>query len=179
MNVLVKGQPHLLRPSVQDELYSLGREALTNALRHAQATEITLEINYEAKQFLLVCHDNGRGLEAEVARAEFKSGHWGIPGKRERARSLGAKFELVSSPESETRIQAWVAAQKAYLDYESEPGRSIRFLRRLMPLWRPAQRVAEERREEPTEVVRASGTGIAVAEQRSEHEPQTSKAFIQ
>jgi signal transduction histidine kinase len=117
----VIGQPRRLRPSVQDELYSIGREALTNAVRHAQATEIALELNYDEMQIILVCRDNGRGLEAEVVRAGVKSGHWGIPGMRERARSLGCKLELASSAESGTRIQVCVEWQKAYLDYESRP----------------------------------------------------------
>jgi signal transduction histidine kinase len=35
---------------VQDELYSIGREALPSAVRHAQATEIALELNYDVMQ---------------------------------------------------------------------------------------------------------------------------------
>jgi hypothetical protein len=163
---------------VQDELYSIGREALTSAVRHAQATEIALELNYDVMQIILVCRDNGRGLEAEIVRAGVKSGHWGIPGMRERARSLGCKLELASSAESGTRIQVCVEWQKAYLDYESRPGWDTRFLRGLMPVRRAAQDEIEKSRRERVAAARASGTAAESVAEHPGREPQTSKASL-
>lgn len=71
----VIGQPRPLRPTVQDELYSIAREALVNAVRHAHAPEVVLELVYEPTRVRLVCRDNGRGVEAEVASTGIKSGH--------------------------------------------------------------------------------------------------------
>lgn len=159
-----KGQPRMLRPSVQDELYFIGREALANALRHARAAEIALELIYEARQLRLVCRDNGRGVDAEVTRAGFKGGHWGIPGMRERARSLGCKLEMVSSAGSGTLIQVCVEARKAYLYCESAPAWHARFLRRLLP----ARRVARDR----------VGKLRAELAEDSESEPEASKTLI-
>jgi signal transduction histidine kinase len=136
LSFVVKGQPRMLQPFVQDELFSIGREAVTNALRHAQATEVVLELTYEAKQLRLLCRDNGRGMETEVANAGFKAGHWGIPGMRERARNLGCNLELSSSAKTGTRIQVCVEAQKVYR-IDKNGAQRVSRLRRLMAL-RPA-----------------------------------------
>jgi signal transduction histidine kinase/ligand-binding sensor domain-containing protein len=122
IRLLVEGGPVLLRPSVQDELYSISREALTNAVRHAHATEIVLELGYEQQQLRLCCRDNGVGVAPEVLRARAKEGHWGITGMRERARGLGCKLEFLSSPATGTRVQVLVEARKAYA--HAEPGAS-------------------------------------------------------
>ena len=98
INLVVIGQPRSLRAAVQDELYSIGREALTNAMRHSGAKQIVLELEYGAQHFMLACRDNGRGVTPEVLATSSVQGHWGIIGMRERARSLGCKFEFSSVP---------------------------------------------------------------------------------
>ena len=114
ISLVTAGESLLLRPSVQDELYSIGREALTNAVRHARATEIVLELAYEEKQLRLGCRDNGFGATAEVLRTGAKRGHWGITGMRERARGLGSKLDFFSSPDAGTLVQVCVEGRRAY-----------------------------------------------------------------
>ncbi len=126
ISLAVAGEPVLLRPSVQDELYSIGREALTNAVRHAYATEIVLELAYEQKQLRLCCRDNGVGVASDVLRAGAKQGHWGITGMRERARGLGCKLELSSSPANGTIAQVSVEGRKAYARPEHQANWSER-----------------------------------------------------
>ena len=135
----VKGQPRALRPSVQDELYSIGREALTNSIRHAQATEIVLELIYDVKQLRVCCRDNGCGVGAEVGRSGFRHGHWGIPGMRERARDLGAKFEFASSAGKGTQIDICLEARRAYTQrdgcfpWKSRSSRWLAAIRQSLP----------------------------------------------
>jgi signal transduction histidine kinase/streptogramin lyase len=161
---VAKGEPRSLQPSVQDELFSIGREALTNALRHAQAAEIVLELSYEAKQLRLVCRDNGRGMDPEVANAGFKSGHWGIPGMRERALNLGCKLELASSAKNGTRIQVCVDAHKVYRNEKNGSPRPSLF-RWLTALRRSASGATEEQRDrsqtERPQTIIFSSTGAA------------------
>ena len=131
INITVNGQPRTLRPSVQDELYSIGREALTNSMRHAGASEIVLDLTYDVKQLRLCCRDNGCGVGLEVERSGFMHGHWGIPGMRERARDLGAKFEFLSSSGNGTQIDLCLEARRAYAQRESDSAwksRSSRWL---------------------------------------------------
>jgi len=44
----------------------MGQEALTNAIRHANADEIRVELVYESNQFLLRVKDNGQGFGVGV-----------------------------------------------------------------------------------------------------------------
>ena len=85
----MNGEPRSLQIAVQDELYSIGREAMTNAMRHSKARQVIVELNYEPQQLTLRCRDNGCGVSADYMRASLKQGHWGIIGMRERARTPG------------------------------------------------------------------------------------------
>lgn len=96
-----------LAPAVEDALYRVCQEALTNIARYAAADQVTLRLSLHGRQIALLIEDNGRGFDLE----EFwqkRSGFQGIGllGMRERIRSLGGKFEVRSSPGQGTRIEA-------------------------------------------------------------------------
>jgi nitrate/nitrite-specific signal transduction histidine kinase len=46
--------------------------------------------------------------------ASGRSGHWGIPGMRERAQKIGARLDLFSRPTSGTEVQLTIPARLAY-----------------------------------------------------------------
>lgn len=115
ITVVVLGEAKILSPRVQDELYAIGREALTNAIKHAQASQIDLELIYERKHLRLRCADNGCGVALEKVRATSRQGHWGILGMRERAHTLGCKLEFSSVLGSGTEVSVSVEARKAYV----------------------------------------------------------------
>ena len=114
IDLRVHGEPRVLHPTVSDELYCIGREALTNAVRHAQATRVVLELTYDVKELRLSCTDNGRGVSPEILQAGFKEGHWGMLGMHERANNLGGKLALASTPGAGTELQISLASHKAY-----------------------------------------------------------------
>jgi signal transduction histidine kinase len=114
IKVLVIGQTRPLKPLVNDELYWIGRESLMNAVRHAQATQIVVELTYDNRELRLRCSDNGLGVDPEIVQAKYKAGHWGIIGMRERARALGCKLDFSSKPGVGTEIQVCVDARRAY-----------------------------------------------------------------
>lgn len=60
--VVVAGEPKSLHPVLRDEIYRIGREALTNAFRHSRARKIVVELEYETKHFRLLVRDDGQGL---------------------------------------------------------------------------------------------------------------------
>jgi signal transduction histidine kinase/streptogramin lyase len=114
IEVRVTGQTRPLKSLVNDELYRIGSEALTNAVRHAQATQVVVELSYEESQLRLRCSDNGVGVAPEIVEAKGKAGHWGIIGMRERSRALGCKLEFSSQSGVGTEIQVSVDARRAY-----------------------------------------------------------------
>lgn len=86
-------------------LYRIVQEALNNIVKHAAATEVTLEIKREPLGMRLSLFDNGRGLSGAVSSAgEPRRTGLGMSGMRERARILGGEFELMSTPGKGTRI---------------------------------------------------------------------------
>ena len=96
--------PTVLPPvsgQVERGLYRIAQEALTNALRHAHASEAQVNLWVMPGGLELEVRDNGQGFEVNAPSA---SGGLGLLGMRERARLLGARFVLKSTPMQGTRI---------------------------------------------------------------------------
>jgi signal transduction histidine kinase len=81
----------------------VSREAIRNAVIHAQARQINVTLYFEPAEVRLEVNDDGRGFMAETARENV---HYGIVGMRERVEQSGGTFELVSSPGHGTRVVA-------------------------------------------------------------------------
>lgn len=90
-----------LSPSVSGELLSIAREALSNAVRHASATRVTLGIGAGEGELRLEIADDGTGFDP-VATGE--AGHHGLDNMRRRAESLGGRLLVESEVGSGTRI---------------------------------------------------------------------------
>lgn len=99
----VEGRTRTLRPGVEREVARIVGEALTNAARHAQASEIVVTLRYLPQQLEVVVHDDGRGFSLDTQARE--EGHFGLQGMRERAETLGAELEVESSPGAGTTVR--------------------------------------------------------------------------
>jgi len=103
----VEGAPRTLAPHVREEAGQIGMEAMRNAFSHAGARRIDVHIAY-GTQFTLTVRDDGRGLDADVRERGYRSGHWGLLGMRERARSIGARLDIDSVAGAGTTIRLTV-----------------------------------------------------------------------
>lgn len=92
-----------IQSHVTHHLRMIAQEAVTNALKHAQATEITLHLSNTPALLTLRINDNGRGFAAE-ADTHGKPGHFGCIGIRERCRKIGAEAEWQSQPGKGTSV---------------------------------------------------------------------------
>jgi two-component system, NarL family, sensor histidine kinase UhpB len=81
--------PADLGPSVALAAYRVVQEGLVNALRHAQATRVDIEVSATAQSMTVAVTDDGVGLPAQWARR----GHFGLRGLAERIGHLGGHFE--------------------------------------------------------------------------------------
>jgi signal transduction histidine kinase len=113
--VIVEGRARPLNPIIRDEVYRIGREALVNAFRHADAERVELELEYGSSALRMLVRDNGRGIDEHVLQAG-SDGHWGLPGMRERAQRIGARFKVWSRPEAGTEIELSVPGHIAFRD---------------------------------------------------------------
>lgn len=125
--VIVDGAPQSLRPAIRDEIYLIGHEALSNALRHSHATQIEVEIEYAAGHLRLLVRDNGVGIDPKVSSGREE--HWGLSWMKERSDRIGGRLRVLSHPAAGTEIELLVPAQIAFaLPSQNRP---IRWLSRL------------------------------------------------
>lgn len=128
-SVVVNGDARELQPAVRDELYRIGREAITNSFHHANAGRCETEINYDRTQLRIGFRDDGCGVDAAVLQAGHRSGHWGLPGMYARALKIHAHLEVWSRPGVGTEVEIRVPAILAYRSSENPP--RWQWLRRL------------------------------------------------
>lgn len=79
-------------PHAAHHLRMIAQEAVTNALKHAQASEITLHLSSTPSLLTLRVSDNGRGFDPN-AETHGKPGHFGCIGIRERCLKIGASAD--------------------------------------------------------------------------------------
>jgi signal transduction histidine kinase/ligand-binding sensor domain-containing protein len=126
--VIVDGTPRPLRSIIRDEVYHIGHEALSNAFRHAHATDIEVELEYAAGHLRVLVRDNGSGIDAQVLRSG-RDGHWGLSGMKERTERIGGRLRVLSRAVAGTEVELSVPGQIAF-DSQSD-GSAAGWLSRL------------------------------------------------
>lgn len=103
ITVSVSGPPGLLPVKIENHLLRIGQEAMTNALKHAQAHNIELELAYAADGVQLKITDDGGGFDV-AQTAPTEAGHFGLLGMKERTDKLGATLKITSQPGAGTMV---------------------------------------------------------------------------
>jgi signal transduction histidine kinase/streptogramin lyase len=102
--VTTTGNARGLPRSLEDAAYRIGREAIVNAIRHADATLIEIRLNADSSALLLEVRDNGRGIEPDEAAEARQQGHFGITGIQHRASLLGGRCDVRAHPDGGTIV---------------------------------------------------------------------------
>jgi signal transduction histidine kinase len=105
--VHVHGVPRPLPPDLAGHLLRIGQEALTNAVRHAAARQVAIDLTYDPAAVGLRVRDDGRGFDP-AAPAPAAGGGLGLPGMRERAAGMGGTLTLTSAPGAGTEVRVQV-----------------------------------------------------------------------
>lgn len=111
--IVTQGRSRPMHPLIRDEVYRIGREAVVNAFRHSQASEIHAEILYSPRQLRLTVKDNGCGIDPQIMESG-RTGHWGLQGMRERAGKIKARLQIWSSLQEGTEVQLSVPSSMAF-----------------------------------------------------------------
>ena len=107
VNVDVEGAEKPLPQEMEQHLLRIAQEAVTNALKHAGASQIWIKLHMEPRKLNLRIIDNGRGFDQQDVFAS-RGGHFGVLGMRERAERLGGELRLASHPGEGTEVEVKV-----------------------------------------------------------------------
>ena len=93
---------HVFSPSVKAQLIRIVQEALTNIRKHAQACAVTISACERVEEVVLEVSDNGCGFAPEETQP---ASQYGLRSMRERAETIGADFQIISSPGAGTTVR--------------------------------------------------------------------------
>jgi signal transduction histidine kinase len=95
-------------PSIESTVYRITQEALTNVIKHSDATRATVSVVQEAGAITVRVRDDGRGFDPKDRRTGF-----GLIGMRERAALVSGRLQLTTSPGAGTTVEVVIPAQSA------------------------------------------------------------------
>ncbi len=112
--VSVQGYGERLPLNLELALFRIAQEALHNVERHSSATHCSIELRRTADAVRLTVADNGRGFNFDPASLTADpEGHLGLIGMGERARAIGGKLRIRSSPGRGTSVAVSVPVGRA------------------------------------------------------------------
>jgi signal transduction histidine kinase len=96
-----------IEPNVEAAFFRIMQEALTNVIRHAAATTVTVEIRSDARRVHISVRDDGKGFDATAARAAAAAGKsHGLLNMQERAELAGGDLAIESATGQGTTVRA-------------------------------------------------------------------------
>jgi signal transduction histidine kinase len=111
--IVIEGERRSMVPLVRDDVVQVAREAFRNAVLHARARLVQVEVNWGSERFTLRVRDDGVGLDPQTI-LQGRDGHWGLQGMRERTRQVGGSLEILSEGGSGTMVELKIPASRAY-----------------------------------------------------------------
>jgi ligand-binding sensor domain-containing protein/signal transduction histidine kinase len=101
--VEVAGTFRPLSDLIEGNLLRIGQEAINNAVRHAQARNVLINLKFEARRVQLSVRDDGVGFDQQVS-PNGEARHFGLMGMRERAEQIGGTLKIDSRPNEGTEV---------------------------------------------------------------------------
>jgi signal transduction histidine kinase len=97
---------------VEENLFRIGQEALTNAIKHSRASRIVVALHYDGACTELTVSDDGVGIASSVPEPGA-DGRFGLLGMRERAQRIGAELRIENQLPHGSRVSVVVSGRAA------------------------------------------------------------------
>jgi signal transduction histidine kinase len=110
-----KGRVRALEATTWDEVFSIAREAMINAFRHAAAGHIEAIVIYGASTLTVQIRDDGCGMPQDMTVLSARTGHMGLRVIRERASQLDAELKVDTISNEGTTVCLTVPSTVSYL----------------------------------------------------------------
>ena len=91
-----------LSPEAEQCVYRVAQEAITNVLKHAQASTLAVTLSLQNNQVILTVRDNGIGFDTSAVSGQAQ---FGLLGMKERVQFLNGTLVITSERGSGTTIQ--------------------------------------------------------------------------
>jgi len=98
-----------IAPHLEQAIYRIADEAITNAARHSRAGSVAVQLDAKGRHLVLEVRDDGEGFDPAAA---VPDGHVGIAGMRERAHMVGGSLAVESNPGGGTTVRFEVVASR-------------------------------------------------------------------
>jgi signal transduction histidine kinase len=99
---------------VEATIFAIVQEAVNNAIKHAQAREIVVEVKETPTALYTLIKDNGQGFDVDKVMSNYEQrGSLGMINLRERAELIGGELAMKSVPGHGTRITIYVPKEQA------------------------------------------------------------------
>ncbi|WP_080238586.1 sensor histidine kinase [Spirosoma rigui] len=103
--LVTTGDVYSMGEQAETVLLRMAQESLNNALKHAQASQLTISVDYQPETFRLVIADDGRGFSIpDVASRSIDQAGAGLSNLNRRAGLLGGTCTVASQPDLGTRV---------------------------------------------------------------------------
>jgi PAS domain S-box-containing protein len=100
---------------LETECFRIAQEALTNVVRHAHATRLSVQLDGGVEELLLTITDNGIGFDTEaVLETASSASTLGLRGMQERALAMNGSIEINSSPGNGTQVRATFPLKRSH-----------------------------------------------------------------
>ena len=109
ITVSVEGTTTRFKRYAERQIFSIAKEAMTNACKHAKAEHIDVRLKYTDDQFLLLVTDDGIGFKDNP---HYKSGHFGLLGMKERANRINGKLLINDAEHAGVQIELLVSVNE-------------------------------------------------------------------
>ncbi|WP_170185849.1 sensor histidine kinase [Pseudoxanthomonas dokdonensis] len=117
LHLSFEGKRQPITDTATEEMQRIAEEALRNVVKHANACNVWLLLDYREQGLTMSIRDDGTGLDAAADRSD---GHFGCLGMRERAQRIGGRLTIRAAAEGGTIVELVVPGRYVYR--RSRPG---------------------------------------------------------
>ena len=102
LDIVLPDTAATLSPEVEQCLFRVAQEAITNVMQHARAQRLTVKLEFTESNVTLTIGDDGAGFDISKINDEK---HFGLQGMKERAQVVNGKLEIKSEPGAGTTVK--------------------------------------------------------------------------
>jgi signal transduction histidine kinase len=111
VRVDIEGNEPALDDAVKITIFRIVQEALNNIIKHSQATNVNVRLDYRSEEAVIFIRDNGKGFNMDTVQSRVGRVSLGLAGMEERAMLLGGSLDISSRPNYGTQVEAIIPYQ--------------------------------------------------------------------